>query len=136
MADEDKTRGLSPYDFDRLLAARLGDSKLVPVAKADIFSGALPTAEADWLATAITPTNSPSYLRIYACVSVAGILRVARAIGGTTVTEDLNSGSNLVANSAYMFTVPWRTGDSINIRYSVSAGTISRLLIDEIGAAE
>jgi hypothetical protein len=110
--------------------------KLIPIAKAALFNTALPAAEANWLGSDITPTNSPSYLRIYACVSVAGILRVARTIGGTTLTENLNSGNNLVAGAAYMFTVPWRSGDSINIRYSVTTGTINRLLVDEIGGAE
>ncbi|MBA7498882.1 hypothetical protein ES704_01620 [subsurface metagenome] len=111
-------------------------AKLIPLAKADLFNTALLDAEANWLASDITPTNSPSYLRIYACVSVTGILRVARTINATTVTEDLNSGTALVADAAYMFTVPWRTGDTINIRYSVTTGTIKRLLIDEIGGAE
>jgi hypothetical protein len=110
-------------------------SKLIPIAKADLFNTALPAAEANWLGSDIEPTNSPSYLRIYACVSVTGILRVARTIGGVTVTEDLNSGTDLVAGAAYMFDVPWRTGDSVNIGYSVTTGTINRLLIDEIGGA-
>ena len=110
--------------------------KLIPIGKAAVFNTALPAAEVGWLATAITPTNSPSYLRIYACVSVSGILRVARTVGGVTITEDLNSGAALAADAAYMFSVPWRTGDSINIRYSVTSGTINRLLIDEIGGAE
>ncbi len=110
--------------------------KLIPIAKAAIFNTALPAAEANWLGSDIEPTNSPSYLRIYACVSVTGILRVARTQDATTVTEDLNSGADLVADAAYMFTVPWRTGDSINVRYSVTTGTIKRLLIDEIGGAE
>ena len=110
--------------------------KLIPIAKAAIFNTALPAAEANWIGADITPTNSPSYIRIYVCVSVAGILRVARTIGGVPLTEDLNAGNNLVAGAAYMFTVPWRTGDGIDIRYSVTAGTINRLLIDEIGGAE
>ncbi|GAJ08109.1 unnamed protein product [marine sediment metagenome] len=96
----------------------------------------MPAAEDNWLGTDIESTNSPSYLRIYACVSVTGILRVARTQDATTVTEDLNSGTALVADAAYMFTVPWRTGDSINIKYSVTDGMIKRLLIDEIGGAE
>ncbi|MBA7612426.1 hypothetical protein ES703_19662 [subsurface metagenome] len=110
---------------------------LIPIAKAAIFNTALPAAEANWLLVSdIEPTNSPSYLRIYACVSVTGILRVARTQDATTVTEDLNSGTALTADAAYMFTVPWRTGDSINVKYSVTTGTIKRLLIDEIGGAE
>ncbi len=118
------------------IAAEATLAKLIPIAKAAIFNTALPAAEANWLGSDIEPTNSPSYLRIYACVSVTGILRVARTIGGVTVTEDLNSATALVAGAAYLFTVPWRTGDSINIRYSVTTGTINRLLVDEIGGAE
>jgi len=110
-------------------------AKLIPIAKAAIFNTALPAAEANWLGSDIAPTNSPSYLRIYACVSVAGILRVARTVAAVTVTENLNSGNNLVAGAAYLFDVPWRSGDSVNIRYSVTTGTITRLLIDEIGGA-
>ena len=126
-------------NLDVALSGRASEATLVeiiPVAKAAVFNTALPAAEADWIGAAITPTNSPSYLRIYACVSVAGVLRVARTIGGVTLTENLNSGDNLVAGAAYMFTIPWRTADSINIRYSVTAGTINRLLIDEIGGGE
>ncbi|GAI11075.1 unnamed protein product, partial [marine sediment metagenome] len=104
--------------LDRLKAL----AKLIPIAKAAIFNTALPAAEANWLGSDIEPTNSPSYLRIYACVSVTGILRVARTQDATTVTEDLNSGTDLIADAAYMFTVPWRTGDSINVKYSVTTG--------------
>ncbi len=123
---------LTPRDISLDLA---NITKLIPLAKAAIFNTALPDAEANWLGTDITPTNSPSYLRIYACVSVTGILRVARKVDAVPVTEDLNSGTALTADAAYIFDVPWRTGDSINIRYSVTTGTIKRLLIDEIGAA-
>lgn len=109
---------------------------ITPLAKAAIFGTALPVAEADWLGVAITPTNSPSYLRIYVCVAVGGVLRVARTVGGVTVTENLNDGVALIADSAYMFTVEWRTGDSINIRYSATGANVTVLRIDEIGAAE
>ena len=136
MADEDKARGLSPYDFDRLLAARLGDSKLIPVAKAAIFNDALPAADADWLASDITPTNSPSFLRLYVCVAVAGRFYLTRTIGAATVSEDLNAGSDLVADSAYLFTVEWRTGDSLNFKYSATGADILTFRADEIGAAE
>ncbi len=112
-----------------------GGIALAPVAKAAIFNDALPAAEAPWLGADITPTNSPSHIRIYVCVSVAGILRIARTNGGVTVVENLNSGGALVAGAAYNFVpIVWRTGDSINIRYSVTAGTILRMLIDEGGA--
>ncbi len=105
---------------------------VAPNAKAAVFNTALPAAEAAWLATAISPTHSPSHIRIYVCVSVAGVFRVARTIGAATLVEDLNSGVALAAGAGYMFEVPWRSADSINFRYSVTAGTINRLLVDEL----
>lgn len=125
--------------IDVALSTRASEAtleKLIPIAKAEIFDTALPAAEANWLASDISPTNSPSYLRIYVCVSISGILQVARTVGGTTITENMNSGTALTADAAYMFTVAWRTGDSINIRYSVTGGTIKTLRIEEIGGAE
>jgi len=105
-----------------------------PIAKAAIFNTALPGAETNWIAD-ILPTNSPSHIRIFVCVSVSGILRVARTNGGVTVVETLNNGVALVANAGYSFSpIPWRTGDSISVRYSVTGGTVSRLLIDEGGS--
>jgi hypothetical protein len=110
-------------------------AKLIPIAKAALFNTALPAAEANWLASDITPTNSPSYFRIYACVSVTGVLRVVRTQGATTVTENLNGGNSLTAGASYLFDIPVRSGDSINLRYSVTTGTIYCCVIDEFGAA-
>ncbi len=120
----------------RDLFLALGEiSRLFPMAKADLFNTAIALAEDDWFAAPITPTNSPSYLRIYVCTDADGILRVARTISGVTITENLNGGSDLSADASYMFTVPWRTGDEINLRYSVPV-TVLRCTIDEIGGAE
>jgi len=126
--------GVEDVNSDEVMAAVQAMVTVeTPVAKAAVFNTALPAAEAGWLGATIAPTKSPSYINIYVCVSILGILRVARTVGGVTVTENLNAGVNLVAGAAYMFTVPWRTGDSINIRYSTTTGTITRLIIDEIG---
>ncbi len=114
-----------------------GSDILIPIAKADIFNTALPAADTDILGAPITPTNSPSWLRIYGTIAVAGRLYLRRTVGGVTVSEDLNSGADLVANSAYCFgPIEWRTGDSLNLRYSATAANILILRIDEIGAAE
>jgi len=102
------------------------------VAKARIFNTALPAANVDLIGTDIVPTTSPSYLRIYATISVSGILNVMRAVGGVTITEQLNNGVALTANAAYMFAIPWRTGDSINVQYTVTAGTT--LILDIVEA--
>jgi len=105
-----------------------------PLNRYDIFNVPLPSAESGLMYGSLIPTlDDPSYLRIYICVSVAGVLRVVRTRYKTTITEDLNSGTVLTAGSAYTFTISWRKDDSINLRYSVSGGTIYRLLIDEAG---
>lgn len=97
----------------QLLAIQL--QKIIPIAKATLpLNNALPAAEAPWLGADILPTNSPSCLRIYVSVTVAGVFRIARTAGGVTVVEDLNSGNPLNANSAYTFDVEWRAGDSLN----------------------
>jgi len=110
-------------------------TKLIPIAKAQIFNAALPAAEANWLGADITPTNSPSFLRIYVAVAVAGVLRVARTVGGVTVVENLNHGVNLTANDGYIFDIEWRAGDSINFRYSATGANILVFRADEIGGA-
>lgn len=102
------------------------------ITKGRVFDTVLPAANTDLLGSDITPTNSPSYVRIYFAASVAGVLNIMRTIGGVTITEQLNSGVALVANAAYMFTVPWRTGDSINIQYSQTGG--DTLILDIIEA--
>jgi hypothetical protein len=107
-------------------------STWLPVAKARVFNTALPAANADLLGAAISPTTSPSLLLVYVAVSVTGLFYVTRTSGGNTVSEYLNSGIALVAANAYMFTVPWRTGDTINFRYSVTTGTLLCLDVLEV----
>ncbi|GAI16402.1 unnamed protein product [marine sediment metagenome] len=109
-------------------------SLLSPLAKAAIFNQALPAIGVNWLGADITPTNSPSYLRIYLTVAIAGTLSVVRTVG-VPVVEQLNHGVALVTNCAYMFDVEWRTGDGLNFRYSATGANILVFRADEIGAA-
>lgn len=108
---------------------------LSPLAKAAIFNAALPAIGANWLGADITPTDTPSFLRIYLTVAVAGTLSVARTIGGVTVVEELNHGVALVTDCAYMFDVEWRAGDGINLRFTATGANILVLRCDEIGAS-
>jgi hypothetical protein len=109
--------------------------RLIPTEKISIINQSLPAASSDILSSNVTGSyGTPSDFNIYICISVAGILSVRRTITSTstTITEILNSNNALVAGSLYAFTVPIRTGDSINLRYSVTSGTINSLRIDEI----
>jgi hypothetical protein len=109
--------------------------QVVPILKASIFNTALPLANTDILATDISPTNSPSYLRIYVTIAAAGQVYIRRKILSTTVSEYLNAANNLVANAAYMFDIAWSIGETVNIRYSVAGANILCLKIAEMGAA-
>ena len=103
----------------------------VTIPKANVFNTALPAANANWLATDIIPSLAPGIVRIYVCVSIAGVLSVKRTVSATSVSELLNSGNALVAGAAYIFSVSWIVGESLNITYSTTTGTINKLQIDE-----
>jgi len=105
------------------------------ITKASVFNTVV-TANTDILPSDLSPTRNPATFRIYACFSVGGVLTVRRTRGGVTVSEQLNSGTALAANSAYMFDIIVEiiveAGDTINIQYSVNATCIC-LKIVEIG---
>lgn len=92
----------------------------VPEEKAYSFNTA-ELANIDIFGTDISPTNSPTTFRIYVWADAAGIFSCMRTSGGVTVTENLNEGNNLVANSAYEFNITLTDDDTINFQYSVAA---------------
>lgn len=107
-------------------------STWLPVAKARIFNTAMPAAHSDLLGSAISPTTSPSLLLVYVCLSSAAKIYVTRTVGGVAVAEFLNSEVPLVATAAYLFTVPWQTGDTINVRINATGGTVNTLDVLEV----
>jgi hypothetical protein len=106
------------------------------VTKARVFNTALPAVDSDLIGADISPINSPSFIRIYCAFSVSGVLSIARTVGAVTIDEQMNGGVALVANAAYMFTIPWRTGDYINVEYSVTGGTTLILDVVEVRGVE
>jgi hypothetical protein len=103
-----------------------------PYNRVNVFNTALPAANATISGVAISPVNcDPGVLRIYICISVAGVLTLQRTVGGTTLNELLNNGNALNAAVAYVFNVLWRAGESIQLTYSATGGTINKLQIDE-----
>jgi len=103
------------------------------IEKGKIFNDALPAANNDLLTTDIEPTYTPSFLEIYVVISIAGKFHIRRDVSGTVITEILNNDVNLTANAAHSFTIPWRTGDTINFQYSTTGGTILNIHAIEIG---
>jgi hypothetical protein len=104
--------------------------KLVPILKGSVFNTSV-NANTNIFASDLSPTNSPTTFRIYACFSVSGVLTVRRTKAGTTVSEQLNGGNALTANAAYMFDVPVESDETVNVQYSVNA-TALKLAILEI----
>ena len=62
----------------------------------------------------------PGVIEIYAVFAGAGILSIKRTLGATTVTEKLNTNTNLTADTAYYFNIPYDTGETINLQYSLT----------------
>lgn len=114
----------------------LGRAIPARIKRADIFNIALPNADTNLLPVNLTQQLPLSALRFQFCFSVPGILRVVRTQWGIPVIENLNSGEMLVGDSTHIFDIIWGEKDAINLRYSVSPGTILCLLIYEIGGGE
>lgn len=89
------------------------------------------TANTDILTAYLTPVKLPSVLAIYATFDVAGFIKVRRKMAGTTITENLNNGQNLNANSAQIFDVFVDTGESINLQFSATGTALSLKLVEE-----
>jgi hypothetical protein len=106
--------------------------QMVPINKVNVAPGtALPAINTDILSSAIAPSLDPGLLRIYVCMSIAGVLSVGRYYNAVETLELLNSGNALIAGAAYMFSVAWKMGETINFQYSTTTGTISKLQVDE-----
>lgn len=87
------------------------------------------------------PLNGPCIMRIYAAFDTAGVLSVSRSNyqdhfnsappGGNTVTEQLNDGTSLTANAAYIFDIEVDAGEYFALTYSVAA-TVLKLGVYEV----
>jgi len=94
------------------------------IVKASIFNASV-TANTNILSQSVTPSQALSghcsTFRIQCCFDAAGILTLTRTKGGTTITEQLNSGVSLNANCIYVFDFLVEPDESINLQYSVNA---------------
>ena len=95
-------------------------TQLQPIEQGYSFNTA-ELANTDIFATDITPTNTPTTFRVYVWTDTAGVLSCMRTSGGVTVTENLNQGANLVADSAYEFNITVGAADTINFQLDAAA---------------
>jgi hypothetical protein len=106
--------------------------KLTPSAKATVHNTAI-TAATNILASDITPSDPPSIFRIFVAVNTAGVFSARITRDTTTVGVNLNGGTSLTANAAYMFDILVHSGDSVNFQHSGS-GTLLVLRVEECRA--
>lgn len=77
------------------------------------------TANTDFLAANLTPTNTPCLWRIMIAVDAAGVFSAEISDGSDAYVLKFNSGNNLVADSIYIFDLLVHSGDEINFQHSV-----------------
>ena len=123
------TSMVTEYELKRALAEKLS-ALFKPILKGSVFNTAV-TANTNIFTSDLSPTNSPTTFRIYACFNTSGILTVRRTKSGMTVSEQLNDGSALAANGVYMFDIIVESGETINFQYSVNA-TATALKVLEV----
>lgn len=104
------------------------------ITKTDLHNQALPLANTNWLGADIAPTNPPCIIRVEVAVSIAGNLSAVITNGGNSQVNILNgtAGPALVAGALYIFDIKMHVGDTLNLRYSTTGGTIQVLRTQEI----
>lgn len=113
-----------------------GLTTFTPVQKALQHNVSLPSpAGSDLLGAALVPTNTPCSFRITIAVSITGQLTLDRINGGVEVRTFLNGGISLNPSVEYTWDVQVYAGDTINLEYSTTGGTVMILRIAEIDAS-
>lgn len=110
-------------------------TQFTPIQKALQHNAILPAAGADILGADLIPTNTPCSFRITIAISITGQLTLNRINGGVEVKTLLNGGISLNESVEHTFDVQVYTGDTINLAYSTTGGTVMILRIAEIDAA-
>ena len=102
------------------------------IPKGSVFNTPI-SANTDIFSQSLEPTYTPCVFRIYACFAASGVLTVRRTKDGVTVSEQLNSGTALTANAAYLFDIIVDEGETINLRYSVNATCLKLSVVEVSG---
>jgi hypothetical protein len=94
--------------------------KGVPIRRYNDLAVAV-TADANFFSTGISVTYTPSDFTFYIVPNSAGKLTVVRTkTGKPDSLEIMNNNADLIAGTAYLFTVPVDDSETINLRYSVN----------------
>jgi len=125
-------RGVDETTLREALREELGRES--SQSKGSVFNTSI-TANANIFSSDLSPTYTPCIFRIYCCFDASGVLTVRRTKNGVIVSEQLNSGSALVANAAYLFDIIVDEGESVNLQYSVNATCLKLSVIEISGGA-
>jgi len=104
-----------------------------PLEKVNLQNTAV-SADTDILPTSLEPLAGPSLLRIMLAMSYAGVFSATITKEEDTQVLHFYEGSNLQADSLYIFDMLVHPGDSVNFRYSVDS-TLRILRVQEIMVA-
>lgn len=124
------------------LSARQITRKSIPLLKAHVHDTAY-TANADMLAADITPSSylrgtttvtPPCMFRVMVCLDTAAVFKVIVDDGSSEVDMEMNSGTQLDAQSVYMFDVLVHEDDNINFEADQSV-QIEKLIVHEVALA-
>lgn len=124
------------------LSARQIARKAIPLLKAHIHDEAY-VANADMLTADLTPSSfvkagatitPPCLFRIMVCLDTAAVFKVVVDDGSSEVDMEMNSGSQLDAQSTYMFDVLVHEDDNVNFEADQSV-QIEKLIVHEIALA-
>ena len=130
------TAGL-PYRVTEYDINNVSETSFIPIEKANLHNQALPAIGTNWLASDITPTNSPTTFVVEVAVSIAGTFSAVITKGGNSQTVAFNviPGPALIAGGLYIFSLLVHSGDSVNFVYSATGGTIQILRVQEFDGA-
>jgi len=106
------------------------DVRCIPLEKANEHNKSC-TLNTDFLTTAITPSKTPSMLRIMVASQTAAKFKARVTKAANTQTIIFNTDTNLTANVVYTFTMLVHSGDTINFQFDTTL-TMSVFRVQEI----
>jgi hypothetical protein len=107
--------------------------KALPVEQANVHDVAK-NSGADFLATDLTPNDTPSLFRVQVSLDTAAVFSVEIKKGGTAKIVEFNSGAQLIADSLYFFDHLMHSGDTCNYQADQNV-QVDILRVQEVGWA-
>lgn len=111
-------------------SARQVTRKAIPLEKAHVHYEDV-TANDDFLATDITPSDPPCLFRIQIQVDTAAVFSAKVDDGANEISLEFNGGSQLTAGALYIFDMLVHSGDEINFQVDQNA-KLEQFIVQEI----